>query len=496
MTGGISRRVLLGGITSLAAGQVWAGAPLTSPLPVRRPGNVSKAAARPADTLIAKAELGGKIGYVVADGHTGAVLETKNPLLALPPASVAKAATAAYGLEALGAGYQFRTRLVATGPVEGGVLKGDLVLVGGGDPVMDTIHLADMARQLKATGVTGITGKFKVYAGALPYLRQIDKEQPDHLGYNPAVSGVNLNFNRVYFQWKRATSGYTVTMDARSDRYQPRVATSQMRVVERDMPVYTYKQDGDVDEWTVARGALGDAGSRWLPVRRPDLYAAEVFQSLARSFGIVLPVAKEVSKMPGGTVLVEHKSASLKAITQLMLKYSNNMTAEVVGLTASTARGRDPNSLRASARMMNDWMKDSLGTRHAKLVDHSGLSDASRLSASDMVKALVHAGAGGQLHGLMKEVVPVDRNGRQDPDAGYSIHAKTGTLNFVSSLAGYMTTPSGRPLVFAIFTAEMKRRGEIKRSDRERPAGARGWSGRSRWLQHQLLGRWASLYDS
>ena len=77
-------------------------------------------------------------------------------------------------------------------------------------------------------------------------------------------------------------------MDARTASFSPRVATASMKVVDRSMPVYTYSQGDGVDEWTVARAALGSGGARWLPVRRPDLYAAEVFQTLARTHGIVL----------------------------------------------------------------------------------------------------------------------------------------------------------------------------------------------------------------
>ena len=65
-----------------------------------------------------------------------------------------------------------------------------------------------------------------------------------------------------------------------------------MQVVDRAGPVYTYRRGDGVDEWTVARGALGNGGARWLPVRRPDLYAAEVFQTLVRSHGIVLDRAE------------------------------------------------------------------------------------------------------------------------------------------------------------------------------------------------------------
>ena len=500
MTKLISRRLLLGGMSSLVAFGAQAEAPLTSPRPAPRTplqaATAVRAAIADADQLMEAAQLGGKVGFAVANARTGQVLEAHNPLLKMPPASVAKAVTAVYGLETLGGGYRFRTQLIATGPVVGGEIKGDLVLAGGGDPVMDTDDLADLAARLKAAGVTAVSGKFKVYAGALPYHRVIDRSQPDHLGYNPAVSGLNLNFNRVYFQWKRGASGYDVTMDARSEKYRPQVAIARMRVVDREAPVYTYRQDGNIDNWTVARGALGKEGSRWLPVRRPDLYAAEVFQSFARAQGIRLSTAVPVRSMPGGTVVAALDSAELKTITRLMLKYSTNLTAEVIGLTASTARGRSPKSLEASARAMNSWMKQTLGTKHAKLVDHSGLNDRSRLSASDMIKVLVRTGSTGQLHGLMKEVVPLDAAGDRNPNAGYSIQAKTGSLNFVSSLAGYIQPNTGSPLVFTIFTGDLKRRAGISRDDRERPEGARGWARRSRRLQHQLISRWAAKYGS
>jgi len=488
MTKGISRRLLLGGAASLVAGRVLAGAPAVSPWPVPRPGGFAGRAVPSPEALIARADLGGKLGYVVADARSGAVLETLNPLLPMPPASVAKTATATYALEALGADYRFATRLIATGPVRDGRLEGDLILAGGGDPVLNTDDLAGLAQALRQAGLREISGAFLVWAGALPYQRVIDKGQPEHLGYNPSISGLNLNYNRVYFEWKPAASGYTVSMDARSEKYRPQVTGSRMQVVERKAPVYTYAQDGDIDRWTVARAALGDGGGRWLPVRRPDLYVGEVFGWLAQAQGITLPRARAIDRLPEGTVLARHQSPPLSDIVRLMLKYSINLVAEVLGLTASQARGARPRTLKASAARMNAWMKTALGTRHARLSDHSGLSDRSRISASDLVKALVRAD--GRLHQLMKEVVPLDENGRARPEAGYAIRAKTGSLNFVSTLAGYVEAPDARPLVFAILTGDIERRAAIPREMRERPPGARGWARRARWLQHRLIDRW------
>ncbi len=503
MLGGISRRVFLAGGLSAAAGVTFAEAPLRSIRPASRPDRIGGAApeiarlTRPSiDDLIAKAQLGGRIGFVVADARTGVVLESRAPDLAMPPASVAKAVTALYGFSALGADYSFTTRMIATGPVEDGVVQGDLVLVGSGDPVLDTDALAEMAAALKARGVRAVTGRFRVYAGALPYVRSIDPAQPDHVSYNPAISGLNLNYNRVHFQWQKAQAGWSVSLDARSATLRPAVTVAKMAVVNRELPTYTYRAQGGVDEWTVASKALGNGGTRWLPVRRPDLYAGEVMQVLAAAQGITLPAPQAARERPRGTVLVAHDSARLEAITRLMLKYSTNLSAEVIGLTASAARGAPADSLKVSAAAMSRWMRDGFGARTARFVDHSGLGDSSRISASDMASLLVKVGPGSMLHALMKEIPPKNANGEPDATARHTIHAKTGSLNFVSSLAGYVTSAEGAPLAFAIFTGDTDRRAQIAREDMERPDGARAWARRSRWLQHQLINRWAALYSA
>lgn len=492
----ISRRFLLSGLSAGLVMPVWANAPERSIRPAAKAPDFFKRTIPTADDLIAQAGLGGKISFVVADAHTGRVLEAHSPLLALPPASVAKAITAAYGISALGLEHRFITDLVATGQVKAGVVQGDLVLLGGGDPTLDTNSLAEMALALKAKGITGVTGDFVVDGTALPYQNVIDPDQPDHVGYNPAISGVNLNFNRVHFEWKREGAGFGVSMEARSDRHRPSVRMAQMQVIDRDLPVYTYRDAHGVDSWTVARGALGNGGARWLPVRRPDLYAGEVFQSLARAQGIRLPAPKVSTGRAKGAVVVTHHSRPLAEVVRGMLKYSTNLTAEVIGLTASQARGAGPATLAQSGNMMSDWMQSALGAKRAVFLNHSGLSDQSRVSASDMVRALVNAGATDYLIELMKNITPKDREGRPDKAAPYAIRAKTGTLNFVSSLAGYLTAPDGTRLAFAIFTADMDRRAAIARADRERPRGAKGWSRRSRWLQHQLLARWAMTYGA
>ncbi|HBQ37361.1 MAG TPA: D-alanyl-D-alanine carboxypeptidase/D-alanyl-D-alanine-endopeptidase [Rhodobacteraceae bacterium] len=496
-----SRRLFIAAMLASVSERAFAKAPLASLRPKPRSGNSKAAAVKPviksAKSLISQAKLGGKIGFVVADAKTGLVLETHNPLLAQPPASVTKTITALYALDLLGSGYRFKTRLMATGPISNGRLKGDLVLVGGGDPTLTTDDLAKMAASLKRAGVREISGKFRVNTAALPLAKSIDSSQPDHVGYNPAVSALNLNFNRVYFEWKRrggSAGRYDVSMDGRTNRYRPAVRFAKMNVVNRELPVYTYKDANGADNWTVARRALGKGGGRWLPVRKPHLYAAEVFQTMARSHGIKLPRTVTSKGNINGQVLVEHKSAELRVLLKNLLKYSNNMTAESIGMMASSASGGTVGSLKASAKEMTAWSKSHSGARKSSFVDHSGLGSGSRLAAGDMVSALVKQGPNGQLAHLLKQIPLRNSKGKVIKGHPVKVHAKTGTLNFVSALAGYITAPDGTQLAFAIFTADEKRRNGVGKADREAPRGSKSWNKASKRLQQGLIERWAGLY--
>lgn len=447
-----------------------------------------------AEGLIARFGLPGEVVCAVADVKTGKRLESVQGAEGLPPASVAKIVTTLYALDRLGAEHRFVTRAIATGPVQNGVLQGDLVLAGGGDPTLDTNALADLAAGLKRAGVREVRGEFLVYDGALPYVRSIDETQPDHLGYSPAVSGIALNFNRVHFQWTRGPKGYAVAMDARSDRYRPEVAMARMRVADRRVPVYTYRDRDGVDDWTVASMALGKGGSRWLPVRKPGLYAGDVFRTLARAHGIVLKAPEVSGRLPEGNELARHQSLPLRVILQGMLKYSNNLTAEMVGMSASAAGGAPPASLRASAAEMSRWAGAELGMSETRLVDHSGLGDASRMTPDDLVAALVQVRKRGILRPLLKPFPIRDARGRVIKGHPIKVDAKTGTLNFVSGLGGFLTAPDGTELAFAIFTADLKRRARSKVSDQEIPEGARPWNRKAKALQQELIERWGAVY--
>ncbi len=482
----MKRRLFLTGALTVAALPACANAPDTSARPIAKPADALARSAPAAEGLVDRAGLGGRVTFTVSDAATGEVLETYNPIRPLPPASTEKAVTSLYALETLGSDFRFETRLVATGPIAGGVLDGDLILVGGGDPALDTDGLYDLASQAKATGLREVRGRLLVDGGALPAIDRIAGDQPDHVGYNPSIGGLNLNFNRVHFSWERSGGAYSTVMDARTERYRPAVATSRMTVADRAMPVYAYASRGDVDDWTVARGQLGGSGSRWLPVRNPDLYAGDVLRTMLRSHGITAPAPQRGRGT--GRVIAMGLSAPLERIVASMMRYSTNLVAEVVGMTASARRaGAVPRSLQASAGMMADWMAARGGGRRPDLDDHSGLNATARLSSSDMVSLLTAEGARARLRPLMKELT-LDGPPRQP------VRAKTGSLNFVSGLAGYFDARSGRSLAFATFVADIDRRAGLPLAERESPPGGRPWLQAARSLQFDLIERWAVVH--
>lgn len=486
---GITRRRLLA-LTAgtLVARVAHAAGPEKADFPPLRPDNFPPQPKPPYVKMIEEARLDGKTSFCVIDTASGEVIESHKGAQGLPPASVIKTVTALYAMDVLGGDHQFETRVLGTGYLDGGVLQGDLILVGGGDPELTTDHLGNLTEDLMALGVTGITGKLLVWGGAVEAQHHIDKHQPLHVAYNPPISGVMLNRNRVRFEWKKKSGSYILTMDARSGRYNADLETAQISSVKEATSVYAYEMREGVDHWTVAEAALGKGGARWLPTRQPLAYAGEVFRAVAKQNGLTLPEAEIVEALPADSFLMSsHKSKPLSKILADMLRYSYNLTAEAVGMAASAKRLRRTVSLADSADELNRWVRETYGVSGIDLVDHSGLSDRSRIVSSDLARLMAHDQSRNTLVPLIRKKAVKTRSGVVEK------WVKTGTLHYGSGLAGYLAVPGGRLLSFAVFSVDFDRRKRADLIGSERPPGAKSWAQRARYLQNRLIERWAGL---
>ena len=471
----IDRRVFLGHASAAAAlamiapaarAQTAPGAlaPLTSAAPVRRP-------APPVSELIDAARLNAQVSFA-ALAPDGRIVEARDADLPLPPASTLKTVTALYALDRLGPAHRFRTRVLLDGDT--------LILAGGGDPVLDSDALAVLATEVAAAMAGRGVARFVVWGGALPQITEIAPPQADHLAYNPSLSGMILNFNRVLLDWRGGQSGPRLSLTARGEDVAPQAYSVRIAVADRAAPLLAYDGDRQTESWTIAARTMGKSGSWWLPVRRPELYAGDVFQTLARAKGLVLPAPEVGYAAPSGAEIAGHDSPPLRDILRDMLHYSTNLTAEAVGLAASGAADQA-----ASGQAMADWLRGQGIAGEVAFADHSGLSPDSRISALTLARALAAPAARDRIETLLKTDPLAEALGAEARGSG--VRGKTGTLNFVSNLAGY--GPGG--IVFAVLTADAARLAATAGEDL--PDGVLGWTTRSKRLQRKLVERFGQL---
>ncbi len=357
-----------------------------------------------------------------------------------------------------------------------------------------------LALALKERGVTRVTGRLVVDGSAALRKPTIDPTQPIDAAYNPALSGLALNFNRVRLQWNTHGNEPRLRVSALALRHDPEVRGVRVTVAGRkDAPLFAHALEPGAEVWHVRAAGVRGKGARWLPVRRPERYAGEVFSTLAAEQGVSLGPTVEGVAPPGAEVLARAESRALKPMIASMLRHSTNLTAEMVGQAATRAGGVRPGSLADSAAAMGDWAARLAGFPPGdpgfRLANHSGLSERSRLSPRRMVELLValarrQPGQGTHYRKLPGGVIDLLRDynvaaKRVDIDyRALEIAAKTGTMDYVRGLAGYIGTPSGRRLAFAVFSNDLeKREPGVRHIDRH-------WMARARAFERALVRNW------
>jgi D-alanyl-D-alanine carboxypeptidase/D-alanyl-D-alanine-endopeptidase (penicillin-binding protein 4) len=464
------------------------------------------------DLIAAAGFASDSVGFVAVDRQTHAVLARHNADRPFIPASVAKIPTAAGALGVLSPTHRFETAILAAGEIEGGVLKGDLILRGGGDPHLSSDDLSAALDRLKTMGLARVDGRFVYDASALPELSEIESSQPEAAGYNAGLGGLNLNFNRVRLQWRRNGKDGPLAFDLLSIADRSRVRADWIPLTpatfsDFDPRVrYAYAGDADGERWQLS-SRLPARGLTFLPLKRPAASAAAVFRVLARERGIELPVAEPGTLANDARLLHGIQSPPLAHIVEKTLFYSNNLAAEAIGLAASRRLEPSVVTLAESGAVLGRWLaaRQSDGRWQGMvLANHSGLTTNSRLSpnqtAAILWSALSDSGLG-DFQDLMSAKewrddgeADADGNGRSD----IRLRAKSGTMGYARGLGGVLETKSGRSLVFSVYISDAVARAALDNAmDRrlvEMPPEVRSWIRRARKLEESLLRHWSGAY--
>jgi D-alanyl-D-alanine carboxypeptidase/D-alanyl-D-alanine-endopeptidase (penicillin-binding protein 4) len=443
-------------------------APPVSPAPPPDPvGELRRELAALADQ---PGHLRGTWGVLVESMAGGERLFERNPGTLLIPASAMKLVSLAAAADAVGWDYTFRTRMLATGPVADGVLHGDLVFAGSGDPSSagrpGHEPFAPWIEALRSRGITRVAGRVVADDDALDEPRPGFAWSWEDLGYSyGAIPGaLNAGENTVPVLVAPAhleglPAVVELPADARDLPVANRVRTAAAGAPTELWPEFRAGEAAVSVNGTIAVGAVPATVA--VAAGNPTEWFARSARNRLLAAGIdVAGPAVDVDDLPvkpsatAATTLLEIESATLAELAKPLLKDSINLYAEAVlrlatGRDGGRSTGQALDALRAR---LHSW---GIPRESIQVVDGSGLSRRNAVAPEALVAILRRFYDGAGTAPFMQALAVAGRDGtlanrmRGTPAEANAI-GKTGSMSSVRTLAGYVRSADGEPLVFAI----------------------------------------------
>jgi D-alanyl-D-alanine carboxypeptidase/D-alanyl-D-alanine-endopeptidase (penicillin-binding protein 4) len=380
------------------------------------------------------------------------------------PASVMKLVTTYAGLELLGPAYTWATPVFVDGSINNGVLTGNLIIQGKGDPKLVLERLWLLLRRVQGLGIKTITGDILLDRSAFTIAPQnpADFDGEPLRPYNAAPDALLVNFKSVVM-----TFVPNLGAGAASVSFEPPLANVQMQAT---VPLAAGKTAATLAECGDYRAALladfsdpfrisfkgiypAGCGEKVWPVAYADpaSYAERAIAGLWAEMGGKLGGRVREGRAPANVKpTLEMTSPPLAEVMRDINKFSNNVMAQQLFLTLSLNPG--PASLEASRNVLQAWWRERFGAQDLPVLDNgSGLSRQERITPQAVARMLQTAYVSGAMPELMASlpITGIDgtlRRSKSRVSQGWA-HLKTGSLRDASALAGYVHTPSGRRLV-------------------------------------------------
>jgi D-alanyl-D-alanine carboxypeptidase/D-alanyl-D-alanine-endopeptidase (penicillin-binding protein 4) len=419
------------------------------------------------DRLFSEPHLAGaSVSMLAVDLKTGEVIYARNPDSSIIPASNMKLVTAGAALSNLGTDYMFRTDVFSSGRINDGVLNGDMYVKGYGDPFMVPEEMWKMVQDIKREGIVEITGDIVGDDSYFDHETCRLEAADGHEGFDARVGALSYNFNIVTVcamgadragepaeVWLEPDLGYfdlennTMTVSKGSIRGNGAITLEEA-------------ENGNGESVSVG----GRVGVNWGPgsfnrnVERPTDYFLWALKEMMENEGISVGGSLKRGRVPEeARLLVRHRSKPLSLIVRDLGKFSNNFTAEQLAKTLGAEFESEPGTWDKGLRVMGRYLQGlGLDSNRFTVADASGRSKQNRLSASVMVAVLkdgfeqflyapefVSALSIGGIDGTLKNRFSYSR-------AKGLLRAKTGLLDGVCSLSGYLAREDGSILALSI----------------------------------------------
>ncbi len=398
------------------------------------------------------------------------------------PASVIKLLTTMVALDVLGPAHRWQTRAYLDGPLQKGRLDGNLLLAGGGDPYLTVERLWTFARDLRARGLNDIAGQLIIddsYFEVAPEDPAAFDGQP-YRAYNVAPHALLVNFKAVRFDILAdpAAGRVRVVPDppltnlvidnrltlgtGRCGGFQRGVSFRAPDGFDSGRVVFSGRFPAACDEYSLSRSVL-----------TPNEFTWGAFKALWQQVGGTLEGGVETGSAPADDDEVDpfftHRSASLAEIIRAVNKYSNNVMTRHLLLTLGAETREPPGTVDKGVAAIGDWMAARGIADDGLIIDNgSGLSRRSRMTAESL-GAVLRAAWQSPYSAEFIASMPLSgmdgtlRNRFRDEPLAGRMHLKTGRLDHVYALAGFVQAGSGkRYAVVCLHNAEDVHRGPGK----------------------------------
>lgn len=455
------------------------------------------------------------------------LVESYNGDVLAPWASVSKMLSLHYALSILGGDYTFKTHVYIRGVIKDGILRGDILLQGTGDPSLNTDGLMNLALALQARGIKQVTGGLKVEIGNFFETPELAQFGNGDQAYNQSIGPLNLYFNRL--QIARENKSFRSIPELPHFQMNPGELSEAFLPGQRFLFVANNMQK---EAWQYNPKGKFTALDE-LPIKYPSRFAGEVFLDLIRALAIKMPdgsVAQLVNtqkKNEGSAgdwkLVSSHESLYARELARLAMEYSNNLYTECLLLKAAQiAQGPEkdpsdpksnenpPRNLKDSASAMLEWQKSrysKLPWGASQMLNGSGLSSENKLP-SDLYASWVAMSARDHLENKIstsKELSQQTFFMGLLPMAGqnswlrerwnsrtfaHRLWAKTGTLDFVTSMAGVFIAKSGKIYAFALSASHPDKRSRLDRFEPVSPKEANVFKGDAKRLFVDVMQEW------
>ncbi len=430
------------------------------------------------------------VAIIVQEINKPTPLIRLNAAQPMNPASTMKLLTTFAALDLLGPAYTWKTEAYLDGELKDGVLDGNLILKGYGDPKFTIEQFWLWLAELRSRGLREIRGDLvldRSYFDLPPFDSGAFDNDPLR-AYNVGADALLLNFNTLRLRYQPEGGHFRAIIEPPIDRI---IVNNQL----------VAQETGSCDNWDdtilvqatderllLQGGYPAECGEREhnLSLMPHTRYVEAVFRALWKELGGTLQGSQREALVGDNARLFStHRSEPLSLAIRDINKYSNNVMARQVFLTLGAATpltpspsqgegwggGKEdeddpaptvaaapqPMSIARSIQTVQDWLRQqNLAFPELVLENGAGLSRIERISAAHMAALLQRAA----LHPLSAElqaslpILGVDgtmKKRLRDTPASSHAHLKTGTLEGVKTLAGYVRSKSGREWVVVFF---------------------------------------------